>query len=67
MSNYFFQHSPLIMSRWGFLKHNLQNVSELTHALFMIEFVVEIEFTMENLSFQDNYADTEKYPLLMAL
>ena len=45
----FLQHSPLIMSRWGFLKQNLQNVSELRHALFMTE------FTVENLSFQDNY------------
>ena len=44
------------MSRWGFLKQNLQNVSELRHATFMIE------FTVENLSFQDKYADTEKYP-----
>ena len=55
------------MSRWGFLKHNLQKNSELTHALFMIEFTVEIEFTMENLSFQDNYAYTGKYPLPMVL
>ena len=45
----------------GFLKQNLQNVSELRHALFMTE------FTVENLSFQDNYADIEKYPLSMAL
>ena len=37
----------------GFLKQNLQNVLELRHALFMTK------FTMENLSFQDNYADTE--------
>ena len=45
----------------GFLKQNLQNVSELKHALFMTE------FTVENLSFQDNYADTGIYPLPMAL
>ena len=45
----------------GFLKQNLQNVSELRHALFMTE------FTVEDLSFQDNYADTEKHPLPMAL
>ena len=57
----FFQHSSLIMSKWGFLKQNLQNVSELRHALFMTE------FSVENLSFQDNYRDTEKYPLAMAL
>ena len=44
-----------------FKKQNLQNVSELRHALFMTE------FTMENLSFQDNYADTGKYPLPMVL
>ena len=57
----FFQHSPLIISRWGFLKQNLQNVSDLRHALFMIE------FTVENLSFQDNYADIGMCPLPMAL
>ena len=45
----------------GFLKQKFQNVSELRHALFMIE------FTVNNLSFQDNYADTDKYPLLMVL
>ena len=49
------------MGRSGFLKQNLQNVSELRHALFVTE------FTMENLSFQDNYVDTEKYPFPMAL
>ena len=48
------------MSRWGFLKQNLQNVSELRHALFMTE------FTVVNLSFQDNYADIERYPFPMA-
>ena len=45
------------MSRWGFLKQNLQNVSEIRHALFMTEFI------MENFSFQDNYADTGMCPL----
>ena len=49
------------MSKWGFLKQNLQNVSDLRHALFMTE------FTMENLSFQYNYADTRMCPLPMAL
>ena len=57
----FFQHSPLIISRWGFLKQNLQNVSELRHALFMTE------FTEKNLSFQDNYVDTKKYHFPMPL
>ena len=49
------------MSKWGFLKQNLQNVSELRHAMFITE------FTVQNLSFQDNYADTAKYPLPMVL
>ena len=49
------------MSRWGFLKQNLQNVSELRHALFMTE------FTVQTFSFQDNYADTGMYPLPMVL
>ena len=45
----------------GILKQNLQNVSELRHALFMTE------FTVQNLSFQDNYADTGMCHLPMAL
>ena len=49
------------MSREGFFFKNLQNVSELRHALFMTE------FTVENLSFQDNYADTGMCPLPMDL
>ena len=40
-----------------FFKQNLQNVSELRHALFMTK------FTLDNFSFQDNYTDNEKYPL----
>jgi len=44
-----------------FLKQNLQNMTELRHALFMTE------FTVENLSFQDNCADTGMCPLPMAL
>ena len=49
------------MSRWGFLKQNLQNVSELRHALVMTE------FTVENLSFQGNYVDTGMFPFPMVL
>ena len=44
------------MSGWGILKQNLQNVSELRHALCMIE------FTGKNLSIQYNYTDTGMCP-----
>ena len=43
------------------LKKKLQNVSELKQALFMIDFIVQ------NLSFQDNYAATGMCPLPMLL
>ena len=45
----------------GILKQNLQNVWELRLALCMTE------FTVQNLSFQDNYVDTEMYPFQMVL
>ena len=49
------------MSRWGFLKQNLQNVLELRQALFMPE------FTVDNLQFQGNYVDTGMHPFPMVL
>ena len=49
------------MSGCGLLKQNLQNVSELKHAFCMTQ------FTMQNLSFLDNYADSGMCPFPMVL